>query len=267
MEPYICEKCGNEFRRYPAKGRRHRFCSRKCSGLVKQELPKCLFCESFCNRPTTKFCSKKCEGAYRSFHNISRGGPPLSVLPRDCLTCGKTFAPVGYTKAQKYCSRHCMGLARADFCSELGKSHAGLTRSLEARKNMSRAQASRNADLSYTKGIGGIREDIGHYVRSSWEANIARLLKWFGIPYEFEPDVIELLTLEGESLFYKPDFKTEYGYIEVKGWWTAKSIVVKTLLRDRSEIEIVYIDEIVYKELQKMYKDIVPNWEFDKRRS
>ena len=60
-------------------------------------------------------------------------------------------------------------------------------------------------------GIGkvGFREDIGHFVRSTWEANFARILKYKGRNYLYEPQTF-LLTLDDDTeVSYTPDFMLE----------------------------------------------------------
>ena len=248
------------------------------------EWPKCLLCGEECSRATTKFCSQKCLGAYRHQNKIKIGG--LEKLPRsNCVVCGEECK----RSTTITCSRKCYDTSRmkeyvsynceqcgCEFvrtllrpqqfcstkCSALGR--RGRVVSEESRLNMSRAQAGRKAETSFTKGLGGFREDIGHYVRSSWEANIARILAYEGLSYEFEPDVLELK--DGtDTIFYKPDFKLKDRYIEVKGWWTEKSLLIRELM-SKTDIRIEYIAEKEYRMLQNYYIDKIPNWETDYKR-
>ena len=74
---------------------------------------------------------------------------------------------------------------------------------------------------------GGKREDLGFYVRSGWEANYARYLKWLVsirhiARWEYEPETFEFPVKRG-SRFYTPDFKITnldgtIEFHEVKGW-------------------------------------------------
>lgn len=64
----------------------------------------------------------------------------------------------------------------------------------------------------------GIREDIGKYFfRSSWEANVARILNFYNIKWEYEPNRYKI----NEKETYTPDFYLpEYDlFLEVKGYW------------------------------------------------
>lgn len=85
---------------------------------------------------------------------------------------------------------------------------------------------------------GGFREDIGHFVRSRWEANVSRYLKFLIKKeeikkYEYEVDTFEFKGIKRGNRSYTPDFKVhlnnnEIEYWEVKGWMDKES---KTKLR------------------------------------
>lgn len=223
---------------------------------------KCLFCNKECKRATTKFCSPECYVNYRKENNIRIGGPKLTITPRACNYCNVIFMPNNYKQEQKYCTRRCMGLARADECRKLGYSRKGIKPSIETRNKMSMAASKRMANSTYTKGRGGYRKDIKHYVRSRWEANIARILNYESIDYEYEPDTFVLILENDKELRYRPDFKLEKHYIEVKGWWDLKSKRIKQLMNIQyPEILIEYISEKEYSELSAHYSNVIPKWE------
>jgi hypothetical protein len=155
-----------------------------------------------------------------------------------------------------------MGLARADFVRELGKAGRGRTVSQETRNKMSRIANLRMAEHTHTKGVGGTREDLGRYFRSRWEANTARILEYENIPYNYEAEVIVLLREDGTELRYRPDFKLSNRWIEVKGWWNERSKLIKQLMTEQHpEIQIEYVGEEVYKELEDYYASRIPQWE------
>jgi hypothetical protein len=52
---------------------------------------------------------------------------------------------------------------------------------------------------------GGRREDLGLFMRSSTEANVARLFRWMGIEWKYEPHEFEFPVNRGIR-FYRPDF-------------------------------------------------------------
>lgn len=66
------------------------------------------------------------------------------------------------------------------------------------------------------KWKAGFRKDLGHFVRSSWEANFCRILKHLGIQYEYETKTFPLQN--GET--YTPDFylPNKNRYYEIKGY-------------------------------------------------
>jgi len=66
-----------------------------------------------------------------------------------------------------------------------------------------------------THSRSGFRKDLGHSVRSSWEANFARILKYLNITYEYEKQTFDL----GDTT-YTPDFyiPTKDTFYEVKGF-------------------------------------------------
>ena len=131
---------------------------------------------------------------------------------------------------------------------------------------MSLAASKRNASRTYTKGIGGIRPDIGHYVRSSWEANFARYLIFTKQEYEFEPNIFNLID-DKNTIHYKPDFKTGETYFEIKGWWTDRSKKIRELMKQQyPEIEIKYISELEYNAIQLAFAPLIPSWEKKARR-
>lgn len=228
---------------------------------------KCLNCEEYCKRFTTKFCSQKCANAYRSKHKIARGGPKASKEIKHCTWCDMPFYP--YNKGMRFCSKTCSGKDRFHnrgdtLFMEKGHESARNMRP-EQKAKLAEAMSRRNKERGYTKGVGGRREDIGHYVRSRWEANICRLLKHVGIRYQYEPDRFKLE--EGDNRYiYTPDIKiAEKIYIEVKGWETEKAKIKKRLMPEQyPDIKIIYINEPKYKYLSKLCKDKIKNWEYDK---
>ena len=54
-------------------------------------------------------------------------------------------------------------------------------------------------------------------------------------------------------------------YLEIKGWWTDRSLKIKDLV-EATDTKIEYITEKEYRMLQDHYMDLIPNWEEDRRR-
>ncbi|MFW6172463.1 MAG: hypothetical protein ACOC5T_01845 [Elusimicrobiota bacterium] len=71
------------------------------------------------------------------------------------------------------------------------------------------------------RGRGGFRKDINLYVRSTWEANFARILSFCNINYEYEKKRFTL----SSGLTYSPDFYCKYRdiYYEIKGHAESRS--------------------------------------------
>jgi hypothetical protein len=104
-----------------------------------------------------------------------------------------------------------------------------------------------------TKFKGGMQEDLGHFTRSSWETNVARILKYLKLEYEFEPT----FKLE-DGRYFHPDFylKDWDVYIEVKGRWLGDAKQKLELWQKQFNISnLVLIQEKDYKDLKKTFKD------------
>jgi len=123
----------------------------------------------------------------------------------------------------------------------------------------------------HRQGEGGIRLDLGLYVRSRWEANYARYLTWLRSVgeihnWEYEPDTYEFPVKRG-TRFYTPDFKVwtskdRYEYHEVKGYMDQKSSTqLKRMAKYHPDEKIVVIDKDAYRGLAQDVKRLVPNWE------
>lgn len=257
-----CLNCNKETKRTTTQ-----YCSFKCRSVYYKDnkihhggqkhnvprLPKkqnikygqCIWCCTILHRSKIKFCSISCATTFRNLDGIQK-----EIKPKLCLICSTSFIP--HLSESKYCSVKCV------HTSKLGQKF-----SKEHREKLSIAAAARIAQSVYTKGVGGIRLDIGHYVRSSWEANICRLLVYLNIPYQFEKYKFTLMDIDGKEIIYTPDYKIHNRFIEVKGWWTQKSLLLKKLMMEQyPEIRITYIDERFYNRVKRKYAAKIINWEF-----
>lgn len=129
----------------------------------------------------------------------------------------------------------------------------------------------------------GFRKDIEMNVRSSWEANLVRILNIYKIQFEFEPTVFSFPIKRGTK-GYTPDFflTRNSEWIEVKGYLDDKSkIKLKRFKRYYPEefekftcvisrynndgkrfmadIEVPQI--IFYEDLRDYYSEYILNWE------
>jgi len=138
-----------------------------------------------------------------------------------------------------------------------GKTHTDKTKKILSLKASLRPHTNNNISKS------GYREDLGHFVRSSWEANICRLLKFFGKEYKYEPQIFELTDI----LRYKPDIFIPKNnlYFEIKGYMTNEAKRKVHLFKEKyPELKLVVIEKEVYKKLYYQYGSLIPNWEFYK---
>lgn len=98
----------------------------------------------------------------------------------------------------------------------------------------------------------GLREDLSLYFRSSWEANIARILNYLKIEWIYEKNRYEI----NDKETYTPDFylpkKNEF--IEVKGRWLDDSKRKFEEFKKKYSVKIFLIDEKFYKWLIKRFR-------------
>lgn len=104
----------------------------------------------------------------------------------------------------------------------------------------------------------GMRVDIKHVARSSWEANISRIFQKLGVPYEYEREAFSF-----DDFIYVPDFFLPNNIIvEVKGFWDNNSRrKVVTLKKNRPEYTILPIDSDMYESLRLKYSSQISQWE------
>ena len=153
-----------------------------------------------------------------------------------CYTCSAKY----YSNPSKRISREKIQAARIRFYEQGGKPwNVGVTTEnnevwRETAKKISKALVGRNLEQLHGtekackirqklsqrfKGVnnpmfgkpsphrkGGFRDDLCHYVRSTWEADFARILKLHNLEYQYEPQTFALKRLSGETLHYTPYF-------------------------------------------------------------
>jgi len=118
---------------------------------------------------------------------------------------------------------------------------------------------------------GGFREDIGIYVRSSWEHNYALYLNWLKDngkikAWSYETETFPFPIKRG-AIDYKPDFKVEYadGHIEfheVKGYMDKTSRTkLKRMAKYYPDIKVRLIDAAVMRDLNALFRKTLAHWE------
>lgn len=195
------------------------------------------------------------EGLAQRVHDSYKEGPVEYV----CIQCGKPRKANRYlAERRKFCSNQC----HAEHIKENPELYK------ERNEAISKSNKGKPKKGGYSRCRGGFREDLGHYVRSGWEADICRIFKHNNVPYDYEAYTVRLEDGE-EDLYWTIDivdptrFMSE-GMIEIKGWWDEKSKKKKRLLKkQRPELYncITFIDYSAMKRLIKQYSSIVDNWE------
>lgn len=133
----------------------------------------------------------------------------------------------------------------------------------------------------------GRRQDLNMFMRSSWEANVARLLNYQGLRWEYEPDVFTFPGIKHGTTSYCPDFrvwtsKEEYFWLEIKGllegpdkartrrfkkFFPAEFAKLQVITGSPNVKTTKFFKEQSVKiygymnELNKEWRDKIPNWE------
>lgn len=118
-----------------------------------------------------------------------------------------------------------ISMAKDQLCIALGKSRGALDKKIRELKGEIEVS---NKSVAFQSKIG-MREDLGIFVRSGWEANCMRLFKSGLIDLkdaEYEPQIFSFtdkVKPSGAALSYTPDFRVTKGkkkmWVEVKGNW------------------------------------------------
>lgn len=124
----------------------------------------------------------------------------------------------------------------------------------------------RSTRNTYSRCKGGFRKDIGIYVRSSWEANTARLLNHLGLSWEYEPKRFFFPDEKDGVLSYCPDFYlSDLGlWIEVKGWMDNKSALRLWKMKQYHPAvfeNLILISEPLYKRISEDFSPFIDGWE------
>lgn len=130
----------------------------------------------------------------------------------------------------------------------------------------------------------GIRQDIGQFCRSGWEANVIRYFNHKKWKWAYEPKVFSFLEhgVKRGTVTYTPDFKLGTRWVEVKGYLdrrgrTAIRRFKKYYPEEFKKLRAItaspntestrFFEEMgvpilaYYNDLNKKYKDVLPHWE------
>jgi len=164
---------------------------------------------------------------------------------------GKTYEEImGIEKALKFKKR----------LSELGKKFAGKNNPMYGKFGEKNPHFGKSAE----HGKYSFKKDLGHHCRSKWEANYAKYLLFKGKKYRYEPKMFVIILPNGIKMTYTPDFLVDgKEWHELKGWSDRSKIKKWEIFQKQYPNEkFVLIDHNTYKNLERIYKYIIPNWEY-----
>lgn len=109
-----------------------------------------------------------------------------------------------------------------------------------------------------SRGKAGKRLDLPGFYRSSWEANYARVLKYLGKEWLYEPKTFEL----SSGITYTPDFYVDDLYVEVKGWMDSSSKrKLEEFAKDYPDEKVQIVGPLEYHKLRLQYAHLIKEWE------
>ena len=161
-------------------------------------------------------------------------------------------------KASLKISRALMGRSLENRCGE--------KQAAEIRKKMSKRFSGKGNPMfgkPSPHGKRGFRKDLGHFVRSSWEADFARILNLYNLKYYYEPKIFPLKRKNGEVIHYTPDFyvPSKNTFYEIKGFLRDLDKEKITLFQEQyPRYNFVLINTTLFAELALNYKTLV-DWE------
>lgn len=200
--------------------------------------------------------------------NKGLGKPEIKNI---CKNCGNIFISKYKSEEQKFCSHSChMASTWKDPILTIKRSEK-ISKALIGRKlsekHRQKILGNKNrlgypCSYSYYSGYGrGRRKDLNNqYFRSKWEANFARILNYWKIPWEYEKTRFNL----GDCT-YCPDFKiydVEPYFVEVVGFFDdihKNKLSLFQKMYPNEKIQIISSAE--YKDLKDKFSTTIKNWE------
>lgn len=270
MPFFVCETCNRFFARVTrdinqAKktGKQIRYCSKACHNRrpTKDGTPSGIFVELTCRTCGTGFVKSLAwiklqaeDGCRVQYCSRSCAPPPLK-LPEDERDRRREQRRI---HKQHYRLVHFDPAAVFDGRWPL-RTCPGCAKTFHHQDNKRRYCTAECYHRHHHNGQSkdGFRPDLGHYVRSRWEANFARWLRLQGVPYVYEPRRFDL-----GSTTYLPDFETADVFYEVKGYMSDKArekIERFRTLYPTKPLIVVGPDE--YNEIRQQSECHIPEWE------
>jgi len=127
-----------------------------------------------------------------------------------------------------------------------------------------------DALIFQNRGYYGFRRDVGHFVRSTIEANFCRMLKLNNIHYEYEKEIFKLNDKDFHA--YIPDIKLldNFEYWKLGTYIELKQTIGDESLRKINVFKLCYPDKIInvleqrsdiWRRLKRKYMHLIPLWE------
>lgn len=131
----ICEQCGREYRIFPSRASKSRFCSKECAYIWQSEnirgenhqnwkggkvVKTCKYCgEEYTVKRrgnNSHFCSRECSGKWYSENARGENSPSWAggKITKVCEYCGEEYMVAPSLSKQRFCSRECMGKWRSE---------------------------------------------------------------------------------------------------------------------------------------------------------
>ena len=283
----MCECCGKKIESYPS--RIKRFCSAKCAAPFIAEKRGHKIAEWNKNHPDKmKERGRKISQWYGSHpEEVKELGERISIIkrhraetdPEHKAQLVRQTAEMRDKKdkndswkqkrlntiSQKYTKEQ-----RAVWASYGGRGHEPWNKGLSKESDERIATQARGLmghKPNPGSGIGkcGWRDDIGMFVRSTWEADVVRVFQYLGIEFEYEKKTFRFKDTEGNLIdtmlpdFYLPRFNL---WVEVSGWMSKQKTEKIKLFREQYPKENLFsLDVKVYTGLRDMFAGSIPNWE------
>lgn len=148
--------------------------------------------------------------------------------------------------------------------------------SLKTKKKMAERCLPPGRNIHSGAAKSGLRDDIGMFVRSSWEANYVRYLNFLKSlgeisGYEYEKHTFRFDGVSRGPFIYIPDFKVllpdgTHEWHEVKGWMDSKSrSKLKRFAKFFPNEKMVVISLDEYNAISAKHSGL-PGWEFPAKR-
>jgi len=287
--------------------------------MSKKIKTKCLQCGKIFERyrydieiRKAKYCSMKCLHESRKVEMPSQE-ILYSRYWKDEISVNRIAKEYSVSKYLIYIWMKKLNIPTRTISKGVSISNTGVIHSKKWNKAISRGQNNMKPELKRERALatlkcnrdygnrskGGIREDLGIYVRSRWEANMCRYYNFINVKWTYEPEtfffndspLIKKKIKKG-TLSYTPDFylTDKDTIIEIKGYFRPRDITklkrfkkyypmlfskLKFIIYDKysqsksngemvafliDDLGIQFQDILSYREMQK-YGSLIPNWE------